>query len=425
MKDLKGKKLLILGDTYSTIGVIQLAKRLGVYTVVTGIHPNGDARKYADESIMIPSDDHESLTRYINDAKIDGVMTGASEFQIQNMILLCAKAKLPVYATKEQWDICQDKSSFKQLCRNYDVPVVPEYEVGATLRDEEFPVIVKPSDGCSARGLIVCYNNEELRVAEALARQQSPTGRILIEHYIQNGGRTMSAKYIVSNGEYYLEIISDRYVMDNGKVTAFVEYPSSFYDLHLKKVNPNIKEMFRSIGIENGVFSLQEIPENDNVFLHEMCLRVTGGMVYKITDAVGNGNALEMLIHFALTGEMCEEKDVRLIDARIKGKSAASLSIPLNEGKISAIDNYHSIASMKNVVDVTTYYHLGDVITKEKIGSLDQLFARIIVVAESREEMFETYHAIRNSLSIKDTNGEDMIVWDTFDKLYDEFVSHK
>ena len=425
MKDLFGKKLLVLGDTYSTIGVIQLAKRLGIYTVVTGIHPNGDARKFADESVMIPSDDHESLIRYINDAKIDGVMTGASEFQIENRILLCTKANLPVYATKEQWDICQDKISFKQLCRKYDVPVVPEYKVGTTLRDEDFPVIVKPSDGCSARGLIVCNNNEELRSAEANARKQSPTGRILIEHYIQNGGRTMSAKYIVSKGEYYLEIISDRYVMDNGKVTAFVEYPSVFHNLHLKKVNPYIKKMFRSIGIENGVISLQEIPENDNIYLHEMCLRVTGGMVYKITDAVGNGNALEMLIHYALTGEMCEEKDIRLIDAQIKGKSAASLSIPLKEGKISTIDNYFSIASMKNVVDVTTYYHLGDTITEEKIGSLDQLFARIIVVAESRKEMYETFYAIRHSLSIMDSDGCDMIIWDTFDKIFEENVTKR
>ena len=339
------------------------------------------------------------------------------------MILLCAKAGLPVYATKEQWDICQDKSSFKQLCRNYDVSVVPEYVIGSVLKDEDFPVIVKPSDGCSARGLFVCHNNEELRAAEIEARKQSPTGRILIEHYIQNGGRTMSAKYIVVNGNYYLEIISDRYVMDNGKVTAFVEYPSAYSDLHLKKVNPHIQEMFQSIGIENGVISLQEIPENDNIYLHEMCLRITGGMVYKITDAVGNGNALEMLIHYALTSEMCEEKDVRLIDARINGKSAASLSIPLREGRISSIENFDPIEVLNNVVDVTTYYHIGDTITEDKIGSLDQLFARIIVVADSRKEMYETYRGIRNSLSIKDTNGDNMIIWDTFDRIYDDFTA--
>ena len=122
---------------------------------------------------------------------------------------------------------------------------------------------------------------------------------------------------------------------------------------------------------------------------------------------------------------MCEEKDIRLIDAQIKGKSAASLSIPLKEGKISTIDNYFSIASMKNVVDVTTYYHLGDTITEEKIGSLDQLFARIIVVAESRKEMYETFYAIRHSLSIMDSDGCDMIIWDTFDKIFEENVTKR
>ena len=84
----EGKKLLVLGDS-STADIIKIAKAMGVYTIVSGIHPEAKTRWIADESIVIPSDDHDSLALYIKENSIDGVMTGASEFQILNMIHLC------------------------------------------------------------------------------------------------------------------------------------------------------------------------------------------------------------------------------------------------------------------------------------------------------------------------------------------------
>ena len=420
MKDLSGKKLLVLGNTYSTVGVVKLAHRLGLDVTVVGKEPDGDAVAFADHSAIISTNDYDSLLEFIRKEHIDGVMTGASEMNILNMLRLCKKANLPVYATEEQWDICQDKALFKQLCRQYNVPVIPEFEVGSELKDTDFPVIVKPADGCSARGISICHNNQELREAEQKAISLSPTGRILIEHYIQNGGQTMSAKYIVVNGEFYPEIISDRYVMDNGTVTAYVQYPSKNIDRHMRLVDPFIKQMFKSIGFTNGVFSLQEIPEGDNVYLHEMCLRVTGGMVYKITDAAGSGNALAMLMHYAITGEMCEKADIESIDPNMHGKCAATLSIPLRLGKIDQIEGMDEIQNMKHVVDITTYYHLGDEITTDQLNSLDQLFARIIVVADNESGLFSVLDKIRTTLSIKDVGGQDLIIWDTYDRIASE-----
>ena len=420
MKDLKGKKILVLGNTYSTVGVVKLAKKMGLEVTVVGKDPEGDAVALADHNALISTNDYDTLLSYIRKEGINGVMTGASEMNILNMLRLCKKADLPVYATEEQWNVCQDKMYFKQLCRQYNVPVIPEFEVGAILKETDFPVIVKPADGCSARGMSVCYNNEELREAEKTAILHSPTGRIIIEHYIQNGGRTMSAKYIVVDGEFYPEIISDRYVMDNGTVTAFVQYPSKNMERHMSKVDPYIKQMFTSIGFTNGVFSLQEIPEGDNVYLHEMCLRVTGGMVYKITDAVGSGNALAMLMHYAITGKMCEEKDIESIDPKMHGKCAASISIPLKEGKISHITGMDTIQQLDKVVDVTTYYHIGDEITAEKLNSLDQLYARIIVVADNESELFGVLDIIRDTLRIQDDANKEMIIWNTYDRIKSE-----
>ena len=79
------------------------------------------------------------------------------------------------------------------------------------------------------------------------------------------------------------------------------------------------------------------------------------------------------------------------------------------------------IQQLDNVVDITTYYHIGDEITAEKLKSLDQLYARIIVVADNESELFGVLEIIRNTLRIQDDANNEMIIWDTYDRIHNEY----
>lgn len=425
MKNLAGKKLLVLGSNYSTINLIEIAHKHGVYVVVTSHLPGGQAREFADENIFIDIEDHEQIVAYIQKNGIDGVMTGASEHHILNMLQICKKAGLPVYATVEQWDLCQDKRHFKDLCKQYHVPGVPEYPVDCELKESDFPVIVKPIDGCSSRGINICRNSEELKNAKQLAIEASPSKKILIERYIDNGGLTLSIKYVAIDGQLYLEAIGERHVLNNGLITANGYFPSLYLDNFMKNVDPYIKDMFKGIDFKNGVFSLQAIPDGDNIYIYEICLRVTGGMTYKMTESTSGNNSLEMLLHFALTGQMCDEEDIKTIDPNFRGMRASSLTMPLRTGKIAEVSGLNLLASIPNVVDVTHYYEVGDVIEPKHINTLDQLFARIMAIAPNEDELYKTLQSVRNTISVKDADHKEMIIWDTYDRLYQEYLKRK
>ena len=232
-----------MGDT-STADVILNAKSMGVYTIVSGIHPEAKTRQLADEAVLIPSDDHEALARFIRENKIDGVMTGASEFQICQMIQLCHKVGLPVYANEIQWHLCQDKACFKKLCREFNVPVVPEFEIDSEMKQAdltriEYPVVVKPTDSCSSQGLSICFNENELRIAIPIAVSVSKSGRFLVEKCIisDNG---FGCRYIVNNGEIYLSAVNDRYTVDKLDGCAHFGAVSRFPS---KRIDSFINEM--------------------------------------------------------------------------------------------------------------------------------------------------------------------------------------
>ncbi len=423
MKSLTGKKLLILGGGAATVNVVKQARQLGLYTIVTGITDRGQAKDIADETLLIGSEEHDKLVEFIRQNHIDGVMTGSSEFQIRNMIELCQKAGLPVYATKKQWDICQDKRNFKDLCARFGVPGVPEYDVDGHISFQDFPVIVKPVDSCSSIGIRICRYPDELQEAILFAKQVSPSKRVLIEKYIENEGLTHVIKYAVIDGKFYMEVMGDRYVLNNGLITALTLFPSKNTALYLDSIDPKVEEMFRSIGFLNGVFFFQAIPDGKSIYIYEMGLRTGGGMTYKITAEAGGVNDLEMLIRYAVNGEMVDYESTISIDPFLNGKKAASVAIPLRPGFIISVSGIDSIQSIPGVVNFTHFYEEGDEVKPSYVNTLQQLYGRVMMVRDSEKELFDSLRILRESIIITDSNGNNMILWDTFDKIYRNYLN--
>ncbi len=241
---LEQRKILILGGNYSTVDIVNYAHELGFHVIVASKFEKGEAKDIADEAINIDVEDHQALIDYIKENHISGVMTGASEFHLLNMIRLCKKAGMPCYATEEQWIVCQNKQSFKNLCRKNGVPCVSEFSAYDDPNTFGYPVIVKPTDNCSARGITVCYTPEEYKKAIGLALEYSTEKKFIIEKFIENKGTTMSVRYIAVDGELYLEAVGDRYVLDanRGKalITAAAFYTSNYKDQYIRTVGEKV-----------------------------------------------------------------------------------------------------------------------------------------------------------------------------------------
>jgi hypothetical protein len=142
-----------------------------------------------------------------------------------------------------------------------------------------------------------------------------------------------------------------------------------------------------------------------------------------MTEAICGHSSFKMLLKHTLTGIMGDKDDISLIDASFKGQKGISLTIPLRTGTIGKIEGADDILSHKQVIDFTQYYKIGEAVSPQSVNTLDQLFARIMAVGESKEELLDTLYAIRQRLRIVDTEGNNMIIWETFDKLYSKHKS--
>lgn len=414
------KKLLVLGGGIASYDVVINAKEMGIYVIAVDREDEpGISRRLADEEYQISTTDFANLKKLIEDKNIDGVFCGPSELRLIDAMNLCGEANLRFYCTKKQWDICSDKASFKDLCRKFSVPCVPEFHLTADMSEEDlkqirYPVIVKPVDGCSSAGMTVCWDEMQLKLAIPLAISASRTKHFIVEKYVTSD-YGFGCRYIANKGEIYLSATNDRYTVDTvgGKalISCAAIFPSKKTDYFMENININIINMFKSIGIENGTLFMQALYDydDDEIYFHEMGLRLSGGLIYPMLEAACGYNDLKMMLRFAVGGEMATEDELLKIDPYMNGKFVGSLCIPLKSGKIDKIMGMDTITNDDAVISCTQYYHEGDMIEKEKLGTLGQHFCRFKIMTNSEEEYKNKIKWIQEVLEIRNSDNEDMI----------------
>lgn len=415
---LEGKKLLVLGGTSASYDLVKIAKSMGIYVIVTDNSTQTSLTKnLADEIVSISTADICGLVDFVKKNNIDGAFCGPSEFNIGNLVKLCKEANLPCYCTPEQWALCSNKKTFKEYCIKNDVPTAQEYTI-KSFTDEisdknvEYPVIVKPVDGCSSKGISICHNRKEVLKAYNLALAESACKHVIIEQYIDNGGSIFSFRYILDNGKYYPYLAFDTYIVDPIErkylISAFTYFPSRHIDTFKNTLDANVRRMFADMGLKNGVAFIQAIPYKGKIYCHEMGYRLSGGMIYKITKSLMGINDMEMMIRFALGEPIISDEEVQRIKTINSNKSIAQLMIPLNCGTIMSIEGLDEIRSLEGVDDFLQYYNVGDTIEKKHLGTLAQHFGRFTLSAQTQDSIINLVNRIQCLLKIVDTEGNNM-----------------
>jgi carbamoylphosphate synthase large subunit len=416
----KGKRLLVLGGIALSCEIIKQAKLQGAEVFVTDYLEDSPGKKIADKSFMVSTTDVQAVAKLIKEKSIDGVITGFIDSMLPYYEMICKEAGIPCYITKEQIDVTTNKVKFKELCRLFDVPVVEEYQIRfpvapGDIQDLKYPVVVKPADYSGARGVYVCESTEDLMKNYERSLGFSSSKTVLLERYMTAKEATIF--YIIQDGEISLSAMADRHVKN--KQSGVVPLPVAyiFPSKHLKKyqetLHPKAVEMFKSIGVQNGMIFIQSFIEDGNCIFYEMGYRLTGSLEYKIISKLNGMNPMEMMINYALSESMYEESIKDLVNPN-HNELGCNITFLARPGKIGKILGVKEVSSMKEVIDVVPSYNEGDTIQESAIGTLTQVIMRVFAVAKDKHELATIMDRIHNTIRVYSQDGEDMLL-DTFD----------
>ncbi len=417
--DLSGKRLLILGGSRISCEIVRHARAMGIVCGVTDWYAleRSPAKRMADEAYYTSTSDIEAMVSLIREKNFDGVITGFTDSVLPYYAEICGKAGLPAYGTREQFETFIDKRKYKALMRQFQVPTIPEYFLTRDNFEEaadaiEYPVIVKPSESSGARGITICHSREELAAALDFAARTSESSETVVERYIDGPEATIFWLFV--DGNYYLMMLGNRHVKHNQEgvipLPAGYTFPSAVQPLFLREDAPKMEAMFRSMGIRNGMLFMQSKIQDGHCLVYDIGYRLTGSLEYINLKAVCGYDPMDMLIRFALTGDMGEPEIAKKADPYFGGKYTYNVSLLCRPGKIGTITGLPEIERLPGVIRAVVAHPEGDEITEKMKGLLAQITVRILGKADDIDSMKREMLEIQRLAHVISTDGEEMIL---------------
>ena len=411
--DLEKKKLLILGSNAITCSIVEAAKALGVYTIVTSWNKLEDApaKQIADEYWDISLTDYDALLKRIKEEGVDGITTGYTDSYLLPYQHLCELANLPCYATKEVFETTMDKAKFKQLCRDNGVPVIPEYQMESfdpAIINEKNKVIIKPVDNSGSRGVILCETPDDYQKCLNYALSFSEKKQVVIEKYMEMD--SLSVSYTIQDGVLSLSTTDDRHVYkspNGGSVTQCSLYPSKYTDAYIERMDAKVKKMYQNLGVKNGVLSLQFFTDGVDYYAMEMGHRLTGGQHYTYTKLENGVSVLDCLIHFAITGRMADYPIIEKDNAWFSNLYC-HLYILGKEERIAKFEGLDYLKQKPEISHISQMKRVGDKIGADGTSAqkVVGLHLKVADVSHLKKVLVE----IENNLHFYDDKGNDLTI---------------
>ena len=410
------KTLLVLGTNVGSVDIVNYARAHGAHTIVADyLTPDkSPAKLVADEHILLSTENIPELTQLIKTRHIDGVLAGVSEFNLLKAQELCIQNGLPFYCNRQQWDTIENKVLFRDLCDQYGVPTPRTLFKGdAEMASAPYtpPVVVKPDDSNSSRGVTFCTDNESQADAIAQASRLSSGHRVIVEEFFQ--GDEFTAHYIVNHGKAFLACIDNRFpaALHDAKTTIPIArvYPCRYADRSMEKVNPRVVSMIESLGLECAVIFVQGLynKESGRFAIFEGGLRCAGEAAYRITGYLYGVNFLHNLVDYSLLGHSARPvaESLPTGDNRV----ACVLSFAARGGTIASITGVEQVTEqLPSLIHFEQRYNVGDTLP---VGdTLRQIVLRFTLVCDNLNQLKQQIDLINTGVSVRDAAGNDLCV---------------
>lgn len=280
---MNNNRLIILGTNEYQNPLIIRAKELGYETHVfgwrTGAIGETTADVYHDVNIM----DYEKLWESVKAINPCGVASIASELAMHPMNFLLRKLGIPCNSIETE-TIATNKYLMRCAMRDggIECPRFVLVEKGFCkdqLAGFEYPLIIKPVDLSSSRGVMKINNPDEIDSAIEYAMSWSKTKQAIIEEFIS--GPEYSGESIAYDGEYKLLAVTEK---STTGAPHFVEtghkQPADLSDEMLKTVEKTLYRAFASMRIKYGAIHPEfRITDDGKVFFMEIGIRMGGDCI--------------------------------------------------------------------------------------------------------------------------------------------------
>ncbi len=275
-------KALVVAGGIPQIELIRQLKSRGIETVLADGNPAAVARPYADIFYHVDIFDIPAVKAIAEKEKVDFVLTVCADQVLLVAAQVSEELGLPCYIDYKTAQDVSDKIKMKTIFKRIGVPTT-DYLTTDRLDEEavsrlHFPLVVKPVDAYSSKGVRKAADMDELRRFYAEAHEISRSGGVIIEEYFS--GEEISVDAFVTGGKAkILTVTNSEKVKDKDRFVIFRgRYPAAVSETVLRKIEEIAQKIAEGFGLVDSPLLIQLLHNGDDVSVLEFCARTGGSM---------------------------------------------------------------------------------------------------------------------------------------------------
>jgi len=268
-------RVLLLDTNVASAPIHRYLTEAGFEVHVAGRNPVDFLAKSVPNYIDLDYADVEATLALVERLGVKFLIPGCNDVSYATCAAVSARRPFPGIDPVEVVHTLGNKQAFRRYAAANDIPAPRQLsETDAVGR----PVIVKPVDAYSGRGVMVLKapTTETLKAALASAKSFSATGAALIEAYVE-GQLYSHTAFLGDEG-----VVADWIVEEHGSISPFAVDTSclvpDFDPTMLVKVRMAIERMARDLKLTSGLIHTQFIADGDRFWLIEPTRRCPGDL---------------------------------------------------------------------------------------------------------------------------------------------------
>lgn len=317
------EKIAIIGANEAITMLINKAKNMNYETHVFAWQCGDPGENAADYFYPISIDEKDKILEKCKELGVIGVCSITSDFAAPTVSYVARN--LGLIGNSETTGIVA-RNKYKMRCAFRDAGLyTPRFhEVGRDFSMDEvadimYPVIVKPTDRWSSKGVMRVDSPEKLRVAVDYAIEESFDDKAIIEEFMN--GPEYSAECICYRGSYNILAFTQK------QTTGYPRYieighiqPSNIPLEKQEKIKQIIYKAMKALDIQNGAAHVEfRILNNGDIGIIEIGARMGGDCIGTDLTPTSTGmDYIRMVVDIACGKKPCFDVITKPIPVTIK-----------------------------------------------------------------------------------------------------------
>ncbi len=275
-------KVLLIDTNFSSAPIYNYLIQSGHEVFVIGGNPNDFLAKSVKNYINFNYSDVDGVRKIIKSMKIDYIVPGCNDLSYKVCAELNSTGRYCGLDTLETTEIINNKLAFRTFASQIGLPVpriIAEENTGKI-----WPLIVKPVDAYSGRGMKIVTKSErhELKKAINRAKEFSRSETIVLEEYVK--GQLYSHSAIIADRKIIMDFIVEEYSTANPFVVDTSRVVYDFPQKMLNDIRDSITLMAQKLELGDGLIHTQFIKKGNSFWLIEITRRCPGDLYSQLIE---------------------------------------------------------------------------------------------------------------------------------------------